>query len=127
MTTNTKSIDLIAQLKAEIAKLEQGALQELMDKRNALSHELAIVDAEIAELTGTPVKAKRNAAAAPKTSGKSPSLQELKGLLAAAPEKTLNIRKEGLDTANIKTLAKANPALLQLAGKGAWPTVTLLK
>ena len=127
MTTNTKSIDLIAQLKAEIAKLEQSALQELMDKRNALSHELASVDAEIAELTGKPVRTKGIAAAAPKTSGKSPSLQELKEILSAAPAKTLNIRKEGLDTANIKTLAKANPALLQLAGKGAWPTVTLLK
>lgn len=127
MTANTKSIDRIAQLKAEIAKLEQGALQELMEKRNTLSHELATVDAEIAKLTGKPVAAKRTVTSAPKVAGKSLPLQELKELLAKAPEKTLNIRKEGLDTANIKTLAKANPALLQLGGKGAWPTVTLLK
>jgi hypothetical protein len=51
----------------------------------------------------------------------------LKELLALAPDKTLNIRKEGLQLANIKTLARVNPHLLSLGGKGAWPTVTLLK
>ena len=127
MSNTTTSQDRIAQLKAEIAKLEQGALQELMERRNALSHELATVDAEIATLTGKPVAAKKTVSSAPKVAGNSPSLQELKELLATAPDKTLNIRKAGLDTPNIKTLAKANPSLLKLAGKGAWPTVTLLK
>jgi hypothetical protein len=58
---------------------------------------------------------------------KSPSLQELKEILAAAPEKTLAVRSEGYDLRNIKVLASANPGLLKLGGKGAWPTVTLLK
>ena len=107
------------------------ALQELMDKRNTLSHELAAVDAEIARLTGKPVQGKKtrsaSAKATVKPAGKSPSLQELKALLAAAPDKTIGIRKEGYDLQNIKTLAKANPQLLQLSGKASWPTVTLLK
>ena len=58
---------------------------------------------------------------------KSPSLQELKELLNAAPEKIISIRRDGYDINNIKTLAKVNPSLLQLGGKGAWPTVKLLK
>ena len=98
-----------------------------MERRNALSHQLATVDAEIAKLTGKTVQTKTTRSTAPKAAGKSPSLQELKEMLATAPEKTLGIRKEGLDVKNIKTLAKANPTLLKLGGKGAWPTVTLLK
>ena len=58
---------------------------------------------------------------------KSPSLQELKAIIAEDPEKTLNIRKGGYDLRNIKVLAQANPGLLQLGGKGAWPTVKLMK
>jgi hypothetical protein len=127
MPNNTSSIDRIQQLKAEIASLEQAAISELMEKRNALSHELATVDAELARLTGKPLEAKKTRSAAPKSLLKSLPLQELKELLAKAPEKTLSIRKEGLDLSNIKTLAKANPTLLKLGGKGAWPTLTLLK
>ena len=98
-----------------------------MEKRNTLSHELAVVDAEIARLTGKPAVAKKTRAVVSKSALKSPSLQELKELLAAAPAKTIGIRADGYDLQNIKTLAKANPALLQVGGKGAWPTVTLLK
>lgn len=127
MSNTTTSLDRITQLKAEITKLEQGALQELMEKRNALSHELATVDAEIAKLTGKSVQTKTGRSTAPKVAGKSPSLQELKELLAQAPEKTLSVRKDGLDLAKIKTLAAANPSLLKMGGKGAWPTVTLLR
>lgn len=123
----TNSLDRIQQLKAEIANLEQLAIQELMDRRNVLTHELATVDAEIAKLTGKPVQEKKTRSAQPKVAGKSLPLQELKELLAAAPGKTVNIRKEGLELRNIKVLANANPHLLKLAGKGAWPTVTLLK
>ncbi len=125
--SNTSSVDRIQKLKAEIAQLEQAALQELMDRRNALTNEIATVDAEIARLTGKPVEAKKARPSAPKPAGKSLPLQELKELLAAAPQKTLSIRKEGLDLANIKTLAAANPSRLTLGGKGPWPTVTLLK
>ena len=122
---STTSLDRITELKAQIATLEKNALSELVEKRNRLSHELATVDGEIARLTGKTVKV--STAKAPKSVGKSPSLQELKEIIAAAPEKTLNIRKGGYDLQNIKTLANANPSLLQLGGKGAWPTVTLLK
>jgi predicted nucleic acid-binding Zn-ribbon protein len=127
MPNNSSSLDRIQQLKAEIASLEQAAISELMERRNALSHELAAVDAELARLTGKPLEAKKARASAPKASLKSLPLQELKELLAKAPEKTISIRKEGLDLQNIKTLAKANPTLLKLGGKGAWPTLTLLK
>ena len=123
---STTSLDRITDLKAQIAALEKNALQELMDKRNNLSHELATVDAEIARLTGKPFEGKKPRATASKAL-KSPSLQELKEILAAAPAKTIGIRKEGYDLPNIKTLAKANPSLLQLGGKAPWPTVTLLK
>lgn len=123
----TSSLERIQLLKAEIASLEQAAIQELMDRRNALTHELATVDAEIAKLTGKPVEAKKGRAIQPKSPGKSLPLQELKELLAAAPGKTVNIRKEGLELRNIKVLANANPHLLKIGGKGAWPTVTLLK
>ena len=123
---STTSLDRITDLKAQIATLEKNALQELMDKRNSLSHELATVDAEIAKLTGKPVQGKKASSTAPKAL-KSPSLQELKEILAAAPAKTIGVRKDGYDLQNIKTLAKANPSLLQLGGKAPWPTVTLLK
>jgi chromosome segregation ATPase len=123
----TSSLDRIQQLKAEIASLEQSAISELIERRNGLTHELATVDSEIAKLTGKPVEAKKTRSSGSKGPAKSLPLQELKALLANAPDKTLNIRKELLDLANIKTLAKANPSLLKIAGKGAWPTVTMLK
>jgi hypothetical protein len=107
--------------------LEASAVQELMDRRNALTHELASVDAEIARLTGKSSDTRKTRTSAAKPALKSLPLQELKELLAAAPNKTLNVRKEGLELSNIKTLAKANPTLLKLGGKGAWPEVTLLK
>jgi len=124
--STTSSLDRITDLKAQIAALEKTALQELMDKRNSLSHQLASVDAEIARLTGKPVEGKKPRASASKVL-KNPSLQELKEILATAPEKTIGIRKDGYDLQNIKTLANANPALLKLGGKAPWPTVTLLK
>ena len=98
-----------------------------MERRNALSHELATIDAEIAKLTGKAVATKAARSTAPKSAGKSLPLQELKELLAKAPEKSVNIRKEGLDLANIKSLATANPQLLKMSAKGPWPFVTLLK
>ena len=126
MSTTSSSLDRITDLKAQIAALEKNAIQELTDKRNRLSRELAAVNAEIANLTGKPVEGKKPRATSSKAL-KNPSLQELKEVLAAAPEKTIGIRKDGYDLQNIKTLAKANPGLLQLGGKAPWPTVTLLK
>ena len=127
MSNTSSSLDRIADLKAQIAALEQGAIKELREKRDALSHELAAVDAEIARLTGKPVEGKKTRASVPKGPGKAPSLQDLKSIISAEPDKTLNIRKGGYDLRNIKILAQANPNLLQLGGKGAWPTVKLLK
>jgi len=106
---------------------EQAAIQELMERRNNLSRELATVDAEIAKLTGKQVEGKKGRSAAQRSPGRNIPLQELKEELAAAPNKTVNIRKANLELRNIKVLAKANPQLLKLGGKGAWPTVTLLK
>ena len=127
MSNNLSSLERIADLKAQIAAIEQGAIRELTEKRNKLSRELVAVDAEIARLTGKPVEGAKARAAAPKSAGKSPSLQELKAIIAGEPERTLNIRSGRYDLRNIKVLAKANPQLLQLGGKGAWPTVKLLK
>ena len=126
MSTTTSSLERITDLKAQIAALEKNAIQELTDQRNRLSRELAAVDAEIAHLTGKPVEGKKPRATSSKAL-KNPSLQELKEILAATPNKTIGIRKDGYDLQNIKTLAKANPGLLQLGGKAPWPTVTLLK
>jgi DNA repair exonuclease SbcCD ATPase subunit len=123
----TSSLERINQLKAEIASLEQAAIQELMERRNNLSREMATVDAELAKLTGKPVEGKKPRAAGSSANGRNIPLQELKEELAAAPNKTLNIRKANLELRNIKVLAQANPGLLKLGGKGAWPTVTLLK
>jgi len=124
MTTNQSATARIEELKALLAKAQNDAAQELRDRRTALAKELADVDAQIAELTGEAVE---KPARKVKGTGKSIPLQELKELLAAAPDKTISIRKEGLELRNIKVLAEANPSLLKLGGKGPWPTVTLLK
>jgi len=123
---NTTSLDRIAALTAEIENLKRSAVSELMEKRNSLTQQLAAVDAELADLTGKPLETKTRARRAG-PSGRSIPLQELKELLASKSDKTVNIRKEGLEARNIKVLAQANPQLLRMGGKGAWPTVTLLK
>jgi uncharacterized small protein (DUF1192 family) len=127
MPTPTSSFERIQQLKAELASLEQAAIQELMERRNNLSLEMAALDAEIAKLTGKLVEGKKTRSSAPAAHGRNIPLQQLKDELAAAPNKTLNIRKSNLELRNIKVLANANPQLLKLGGKGAWPSVTLLK
>jgi hypothetical protein len=121
---NVPALQRLQQLQAEVAKLQQSAVQELMDRRTVITRELASIDSEIAELTGKSREGK-----VPRTSSSSArklSLQQLKEELMAAPNKTLNIRKAKLELSNIKELVQANPALLKLGGNGAWPTVTLL-
>jgi len=115
------SFDRLQQLQAEVAKLQQAAVHELMDRRHAITRELAAVDSEIAKLKGKPGQGKKTGP------GQIVSLLELKEMLAAAPDRTLSIRKENLEVSNIKKLAKLHPIMLRLGGKGAWPTVTLLK
>ena len=126
MTNDLNPIKRIEELKAQIAELEAGALKELRQKREALLAELQSVDAQIAAFTGAPAESKSRKRAE-REPAKSLPLQELKELLANAPDKTLSIRKENLDLRNIKVLAQANPHLLKLGGNGPWPTVTLLK
>jgi len=123
MTENIDSLTRIESLRAEIAALEISAVAELRNRKAGLLVELDKLDFEIARITG---KTPKSASARVRT-GRSIPLQELKELLERVPEKTLNIRKEKLDYANIKTLANANPHLLAIAAKGPWPTVTLLK
>ncbi|MEI6712407.1 MAG: hypothetical protein WCO60_01555 [Verrucomicrobiota bacterium] len=123
MSQQSHSLDRINALKAEIAALEQSAVGELQNRRLALIAEIERIDTEIENLSGKSVKKSKLRV----RTGRSLPLQELKELLENAPEKTLNVRKEKLDFANIKTLANANPHLLKIAGKGPWPTVTLLK
>jgi hypothetical protein len=124
MSHTTASLTRIQELKDEIARLQAEHVNELREKRAALAKELAEIDAQLAELTGSPVEKPGRRKSEP---GRSIPLQELKALLAEAPDKTLSIRKEGLDLRNIKVLAEANPHLLKLGGKGPWPTVTMLK
>lgn len=127
MAESVSALTQIEKLEQEIASLRKQALQELRAKREATAEELAKLDAQIAALSGAPASAeKKQPRVAGNGPGKSVPLQELKALLAEAPDKTLNIRNAGLQLANIKTLAQANPHLLKLGGKGAWPTVTLL-
>jgi hypothetical protein len=126
MPQTTNAFAQIEKLQKEIAALQVEGAKSLRARREALVQELAQVDARIAELTGVAPQSGQPKAAKALT-GKSIPLQELKALLAAAPDKTLSIRKEGLQLENIKTLARVNPHLLQLGGKGAWPTVTMLK
>jgi hypothetical protein len=53
---------------------------------------------------------------------KKPDLQELKAILDALPEKTLNIRGAGYGSRNIRIPAEANLHLFAYE-KGAWPKV----
>jgi hypothetical protein len=125
MSTTPSPLAQITQLKAQIEKLKEEAVKELRLKKEALVQEITSIDAQLAELTveesGAAPKRKE------KPAGKSIPLQDLKALLADAPDKTISIRREGLDLRNIRVLAEANPGLLKLGGKGPWPTVTLLK
>lgn len=122
MSQHPPAMDRINALKAEIAALEQSAIGELYSKRTNILTEIAQIDAKISDFTGKAVKGTKTRV----RSTRSVSLTELTDLLHHAPEKTVNVRKEKLDFANIKTLASANPHILKLAGKGPWPTVTLL-
>jgi chromosome segregation ATPase len=128
MPNPQSAVDRLSALKAQIKELENSAVAELTEKRNSLREQIAEVDDQLASLTGKPAgekSSRRRRAAAPEP--RNLPLQELKQILAEAPDRTLNIRRENLDLRNIKVLAEANPTILRIGGKGAWPTVTLLK
>jgi hypothetical protein len=122
---STNSFERIQQLKSQLAQTEQAALRELKDRREAITREIATVDADLAKLTGKPVEGKKPHI--PASPVRNIPLAQLKEELSAAPDKTLNIRKANLELRNIKVLAQCNPGLLPIGGKGAWPTVTLLR
>src|SRR4051812_38952394 len=118
------TVHKIKELQAEIEQLKQTAVLDLRERRVAIEQEIVAVDAEIRKLTGKSFDDRPQRRPGP--AGRSVSLQELKELLAAAPDKTLNLRKAGLEVRNVKVLAQANPGLLKMGGIGAWPSVTLL-
>jgi hypothetical protein len=130
---------------AEIEKLQKAVVRDLQDRRGRLSRELHSVDVELAELAGElPNVVPAATEAKPRPRARAPitvptvaeiiaapvtrqvDLAALIAELHAAPDGTLNIRKAGLDVKHVRTLVKANPRLLRLHGKGAWPTVTLI-
>ncbi len=133
----TNPLEEISKLQQQIESLKDAAVEELKARRIAIEEELKHIDSELEKLTGKAPRAKRGrrapaegaeaAPAAEKSAGKKPDLQELKALLAAAPNKTISLRREGYDVRNVKVMAQANPHLLSMGGKGAWPEVTLLK
>lgn len=119
----TKSAtDKIKELKEQLVVAELEATQELRDREAKLLEQLEEVRAQIAEITGEEPRAQK----APKKKGKLVSSDRLKELLNAAPEKTLSLRKEGLDLDCVKKLAAEFPKEFQIAGKGPWPTVSLI-
>lgn len=103
-------------------RLKESAIAELQARRAAIQQELSTIERDLDKLAGVSRSGRGNFS--PK---RLVTLADLKDLLAAAPERTLNIRKENLDFLNVKTLVHANPSLLRLGGKAPWPTVTLLK
>ncbi len=127
------SLEAFDELIAAVADLQEATERELRERREYLRWELASVEAELADLAQRASASKaakaeqRGQAQAPVESTREITLPELLAELEAAPDHTLNIRKANLDVKRTKALIKANPELLRLGGKGAWPTVTLAK
>jgi hypothetical protein len=120
-------LEEISKLQAQIAQLKEAALQELRARKTTLEGEIAAIDHEIETISGKPVGGRRGAKLFDTPARRSVTFQELKDLLLAEPDRTLSVRKSGLDSTNIRTLANLNPRELRLGGKGPWPTVTLIK
>lgn len=126
MTAKDTSLDRIQELKAEIARLEGEALNDLKAKRDSILAEVREIDAQIALLTGIAGEVATTRKRSPREAAKIVPSAELKALLEKAPDKTLSIRKENFDLRSIKELAARNPSLFRMGGNGPWPTVTLL-
>jgi hypothetical protein len=117
------SLQEISKLREQLSKLKDEAVVELTARVAQIRAELKDIDGQLESLTGKPATRKGRATPAMR----SITMQDLKDLLASSPYQTVNIRKAGLDTTNIRTLANLHPKEIQLGGKGAWPTVGLLK
>ena len=119
-------LEEISKLQAQIALLKDSAIRELKDRKAALEHEINGLDHEIEKITGKPAPGRRGRSL-DTPARRSLTFQELKDLLLAAPDRSISVRKAGLDSTNVRTLANLNPRELRLGGKGPWPTVTLIK
>jgi hypothetical protein len=113
----------ISKLQEQLSKLKDEAVVELTARESAIRTELKDIDAQIESLTGKPATRKGRATPAMR----SITMQDLKDLMASSPHQTVNIRRAGLDATNIRTLANLHPKEIQLVGKGAWPTVGLVR
>lgn len=120
--TMSEVLNRIEQLKAEIAGLEKAAVSDLIAKRASKVKELEALDAEIARISGKGVNAGRVKA----KPGRPVSYQELMMLLERAAGNTINVRKEKLDLALVRSIAAGNPKLV-FGGKGPWPTLSLVR
>src|SRR5262245_36373826 len=98
--------------KAEALKVE--AIRFLRDRKAAVEKEMVEVDRQIAAMTGETVRTTMPRCA--KSHGKQSSFRLLTDVLKDRPDRTLNIRKEGYDTAWMKVLVKENPGQLTLGG-----------
>jgi len=126
VTKPTNPLEEIQKLQAQIASLKDSAISELRARKSAIEEELHSIDGELEKLTGKPAGTRRGRRVGDTPLKRSLTFQELKDMLLNTPSKTLNIRKEGLDITNIRTLANINPRDLMLGGKGPWPTVSYI-
>jgi uncharacterized coiled-coil protein SlyX len=110
----------IEKLQEQLSKLKDAAVVELNARVTQIRTDLKDIDAQLESLTGKPTTRKGRATPAMR----SITMQDL---LASSPNQTVNIRRAGLDTTNIRTLANLHPKEIQLGGKGAWPTVGLIR
>jgi chromosome segregation ATPase len=132
MATPKPALDQIKELQEKIKALSADAVATLKGEKRNLEDRIKAIDEEIFSLTGEKPpeaevpKTRKPRAKVDKGEGKKPDLQELKEILKGLPNKTLSVRAEGYDTANIKTLAEANPHLFKYE-KSAYPKITLIK
>ncbi|HEY2342657.1 MAG TPA: hypothetical protein VGH90_06495 [Chthoniobacteraceae bacterium] len=123
---STNPLEEISKLQAQIAQLKDVALQELKMRKTTLETEISSIDREVEKISGRPA-GRRGVKLFDTPARRSVTFHELRDLLLAEPDRTLSVRKAGLDSTNIRTLANLNPRELRLGGKGPWPTVTLVK
>lgn len=112
---------------ARAEELKQKAIDFLQQRKAEIERELAVVDKEIATMTGEDEKPTKERAKRPQYVGKQVSFRLLAETLRERPDRTLNLRKEGYDTKWMKKLVQENPGKLEFGGSGPWPTVTLLE
>lgn len=119
------ALEQIANLQQQIAALQESALSELRDRRNALLQEVAELDQQIAEITGRPIEAKKEAKTT-RTRSASISDEDLRQrVLKAFAEQGvngLNMKQigqiVGQSPIRIKKFITDNPEVLKRQGSG---------